>query len=265
MSETKVNSKVGFWVLVGLLAASGVTMAFIAVLGVFDSVASSLVWRIFVADLYLIASFAAQHVWLRRAIWTATSITFVLGIVHVFWRFTPYWEWADGRSSFTVGDSSTGWSPWFGFEGDLEAAGHIAAVGLIMLGFVSLAYRWVAGQRIIRGIYTFTFAAGILSTLLSIVLILDSPHRMDLGSWLGELALGTAILALTGAAIVTISAFVQRRAARSEIHATAPTALEQRQANTGDAAPSTLADLTTEQLRVLVRQHVDEYLSERGR
>lgn len=291
MSGTKESSRTGFWVLIGLLAASGVAMAFIVVFGMFDSVAYSLVWRVFVADLYLIASLAAQHRWLRLTAWIATGVTFLLGMVNVFWRFTPYWEWTDGRSSFTVGDPRTGWSPWFGFEESLEYAAHLVLVGVVALGFVSLAYRWVAGERVLRAVYAFTFTAGLLSVLLGAVLILDSPYRMGLDEWVGQLQAGITILALTAAAIVTIAAFVLRRAARTAEHAgsfasAGSFAEQQRLAavaqaagaaaplpapGTGSQAPQTpptegaLARLTPDELRVLVRRYVDDYLAERER
>jgi hypothetical protein len=281
-------------VLIGLLAASGVAMAFIVVFGMFDSVAYSLVWRVFVADLYLIASLAAQHRWLRLTAWIGTGVTFLLGMVNVFWRFTPYWQWADGRDYYTVGDPRTGWSPWFGFEESLEYAAHLVLVGVVVLGFVSLAYRWVAGERVLRAVYVFTFAAGLLSVLLGAVLILDSPYRMGLDEWVGQLQAGITILALTAAAIVTIAAFVLRRAARSAeragipgIPGTAGSFAEQqrlaavaqaagaaaplRASGTGSQAPQAphtegaLATLTPDELRALVRRYVDDYLAERER
>lgn len=261
MSEVKAAGRTGFWILVGLLAASGVAMAFIVVFGEFDSVAYSLVWRVFVADLYLIASLAAQHRWLRLTAWIGTGVVFALGMVNVFWRFTPYWQWAEGRSSFRVGDESTGWSPWFGFEADLEYAAHLLLVGIVVLGFVSLAYRWVAGERVLRAVYTFTFVSGLLAVLLGAVLILDSPHRLNLDDWVRQLQAGITILALTAAAIVAIAAFVQRKTARQGVSESVERAVDP----PTPSAEQTLAALTPEQLRALVRQYVDERLAERER
>lgn len=78
----------GLWILIAILGASGVVMAFLTVLGSFDSFTGGMVWRILVADLYLIASLLAQHTWLRRAAWAGTALTFVFGIVNEVWRFT---------------------------------------------------------------------------------------------------------------------------------------------------------------------------------
>ncbi len=263
IETTKPKSKRPFWVLIGLLAVSGVVMAFIVMFGMFDSVAYSLVWRVFVADLYLIASLTAQHTWLRRAAWVATGLTFLLGAVNVFWRYTPYWQWADGRSSMTSGDPSTGWSPWFGFEQDLEFAGHTVTIGLIVLSFISLAYRWVSNQRGLQGIYVFTFAAGLISIVLGVLLTLSHPYRMPIDSWVSQLMGGMVILTLTGAAIVTIGAFVQRRASRVDERNSAVGSQESHPAS--GQAPQSLAALSPDELRTLVRGYVDEYLTEGGR
>lgn len=269
--ETVVGKKrTGFWVLIAILAVSGVLAALIVVFGAFDSIAYSIVWRVFVADLYLVASLAAQHTWLRRTAWIATGFTFVLGMVNVFWRFTPYYRWADGRSSYTVGDPSTGWSPWYGFNEDLEAAAHLILVGVIMLGFVSLAYRWISEERLMRGIYVATFVATCVSVLLCAILIVDSGHRWNLSEDLGRVAAGAAILALTAAAIVTIAAFVQRRAAKSAVRDGRPVAPNPAAAVLPQALDTHVPGVpgspaaTDDELRSLVRGYVDEYLRERG-
>ena len=288
--DTRVASKsehrkAGFWVLVTILAVSGVATAFIAVFGLFESTAYSIVWRVFVADLYLIASFAAQHRWLRRASWIAIGMTLVLGLVHVFWQFTPYSRWADGRTRYTVGDPSTGWSPWFGFEGDLEAAAHITVLGLLWLGFVSLAYRWVKEQRVIRTIYLLTFVTLLAAVALGVLLILDSPHRWDIGWVWGQLEAGIVILALTGTSIVLIGAFVQRRS--SSMRTPLQSVGQRQPSSSGEAARSDRTgdtrgsdftaqieqadlparitqELSEAELRTLVREVVDEALRERG-
>jgi hypothetical protein len=267
--------RTGFWLLLGLLALSGVSMAFIVIFGFFDSTAYSIVWRVFVADLYLIASFAAQHRWLRLTAWIGTGITFVIGLVNAFWQYTPYYRWAGGRASYTVGDEGTGWSPWFGFEQDLEAAAHLLLVTVLVLGFVSLAHRWIVGERVLHGIYVFTFIAALTAALIGAMLILDSPFRWDIGGdALGKVAAGISILALTGAAIVTIAAFVQRKAARARAaaehrgeriaaavtdHLAAPGPAQA--GASGAASPAGRSDA---ELRELVRGYVDEYLRERG-
>lgn len=273
MVNTGDRRRVGFWVLIGVLGVSGISMAFIAVFGLFDSTAFSLVWRVFVADLYLIASLAAQHRWLRWTAWIGTAVTFLLGLVNVFWRYTPYYEWADGRTNYTVGDSGSGWSPWFGFEGDLEASAHLILVGVILLGFVSLAYRWVAGERLLRAIYVFTFVSGLVSVLLGAVLILDSPFRWNLSSGWEQALAGFVILALTAMAIVIIAAFVQRNAARARVRAAegaqaaaiadglVPSAALSPAPSGSSVSAAGIAD---DELRVLVRTYVDEYLAERG-
>lgn len=261
-NERGRTHRTGFWWLIALLAASGVAMAIIVVFGMFESVAYSIVWRVFVADLYLIASLAAQHRWLRLAAWAGTAVTFVLGMVSVFWRYTPYWEWADGSKSHTVGDSSTGWSPWFGFEDDLEISGHVIVVTFLLLGFVSFAYRWISAERLLRGIYVFTFVAGFAASLLGVVQILDSPFRMNLGDWIGQLQAGLVILALTAAAIVIIAAFVQRSASRSRQRKQGAVAARAAAVDAMGARDATGSELSHDELRTLVRGYVDEYLRE---
>lgn len=263
------RSKRGFWILIGVLALSGVAIAVVVALGLFDSITYSLAWRVFVADLYLIASLAAHHTWLRRAVWIGAGITFVLGVVNVAWEYTPYDEWADGRSSYTYGDPSTGWSPWFGFEADLEWAGHFIVGGLVLLGFISFAYRWLVNSRLLRTIYFATFGVALSVLVLGTVLILDSQARLNLDDAWQQLQMGLVILALTGAAIVIIAGATQRSAARAAERSGQGTGPGATQLAYGPGTPglpesATLAHLTEEELRLLVRKHVDEYLRERG-
>ena len=279
------RSKRGFWILISVLAASGVAIALIVALGLFDSITYSLTWRVFVADLYLIASLAAQHTWLRRAVWIGAGVTFVLGIVNAAWDYTPFSKWADGRTSITAGDPSTGWSPWFGFEDRLEGAGHFVVGGLVLLGFISFAYRWISASQMLRTIYYVTFAVAGSVLVLGVLLILDSPWWLDLGSAWSQLQMGLIILALTGAAIVIIAGVTQRNAARAAARSlqgagiAAGTVVQnprtpqsQQVVSDNHASPhiaalpehETLARLTEVQLRELVRKHVDEYLNERG-
>lgn len=259
--------KRGLWILIALLAVSGVSMALIVVFGLFDSIAYSLVWRVFVADLYLVASLAAQHTWLRRSIWVGTGVTFVLGLVSAFWEYTPYAEeWADHVYGPVVGVRSSGWSPWHGFEADLEYAAHLAVCGLVLLGVLSFAYRWVARDRVLRAIYTVTFVLSGIALLLGVALILDSPWRWDLTEGWGRTEAALSILAFTGAAILIIAAILQRNAQRSERR-------PQEIPDTDKAAAAALAaavggdtaGAADEELRSLVRQYVDEYLNERER
>ena len=277
--------RIWFRALIGILALSGVVTALIVAFGAFDSVAFSLVWRVFVADLYLVAAFAAQHVWLRRAVWIGAAATFVLGVVNAFWPYTPYYEWADGRNTYTVGDPSTGWSPWFGFNDDLEFACNVIVIGLVALSFVSFAYRWIVEVRALRITYLATYICGLAFLIVTALRICDSPHRWNLGDDLGRTQAVLIILALTAAVIVCISAFVQRNAWRAAqrgaavvpADGAAPVA-----ATTGvgvaagaaallpgtpaaDASSATArlpAGLTEAELRALVRSYVDEYLRE---
>lgn len=240
-------------------------MAFIAIFGMFDTIAYSMVWRVFVADVYLIAALAAQHNWLRWAAWIGTGITFIIGMVNVFWDLVPADRWS---GSYEYGDPSTGWNPWWGFEQDLEVAANLAVGTILLLGFISLAFRWIADERLLRSAYVFTFVTGILSVLLGVFLVLDTPYRWNAPSWFGQLNAGLIILALTGAAIVIIAAFVQRKAARIREEAVqaappevAPVDTEARFASPSQGA--SLAGMSPDELRVLVRQYVDEYLRER--
>lgn len=261
------RSRTGFWILIGVLAVSGVSMAFIAIFGMFDTIAYSMVWRVFVADVYLIAALAAQHNWLRWCAWIGTGVTFLIGMANVFWEFTPADRWDD---RFVYGDPSSGWNPWWGIENDVEVAAHLALGTILLLGFISLAYRWIANERLLRLVYVFMFVMGILSVLLGVFLVLDTPHRWNAPSWLGQLNAGLIILALTGAAIVIIAAFVQRKAVRARDAAAVATEshLSPVDADVRFAAPNeaaSAAGMSPEELRALVRQYVDEYLEERQR
>lgn len=236
--------RLGFWVLVGVLAVSGVAMAFIVLFGLAESQAFSLTWRIFVADIYLIASLAAQHEWLKRTIWVGTAVSFVFGVLVVFWPDQDYYRNWDADYEDLVRTP-------FGVMSDLGNALHIMLVALVLLGFISLGYRYLRGERVLRIIYVATFAAGLVAAGLWAV---EAVAR----TWLDTpVQLGLTILALTAAAIVIIAALVQRKAWKD------------RQAAVPD--PARLAHgaagvrIDDPELRALVRRYVDEYLEERGR
>lgn len=240
--------RLGFWVLVGVLAASGVAMAFIVLFGLAESQAFSLTWRVFIADVFLIASLAAQHVWLRRAIWVGTAVTFLLGVLVTFWPDDAYYVEYDISSGL---DSVQSQRTAFGLLNDLNTAAYIMLVALVVLGFLSLGYRYLHHERLLRLIYIATFVAGLAAASSWAIEAIAQ-------SWLDSpVQLGILILALTAAAIVIIAALVQRKAWKD------------REAATPDrAAPVsglTTARLDDPELRALVRRYVDEYLEERGR
>lgn len=261
MTTAGDRGKVGFWILIGLLAASGVTMALIAVFGWFDSAAFDLVWRVFLADVYIICSFAAQHVWLRRTVWIGAGITFAAGIVNVFWRYTPFYRPFGWSENEVWGDPSTGWDRWRHIESDIEMACHLLLVCAIVLGFVSLAYRWIVAERVLKVIYWVTFITGAAAALMGAIMMVGYYRfwRDDEG-W-SQTRLALFILALTGAAIVTIGGFVQRKAALAKApeHAVGVSSLYE---GVGVAAQRTG---NPDELRALVRQYVDEYLAEKDR
>ncbi|RLP71888.1 hypothetical protein D9V32_15780 [Mycetocola tolaasinivorans] len=251
------RSRVAFWWLIGVLAASGVAMAFVVAFGEFGSVGFSITWRVFVADLYLIAALAAQHVWLRRTIWIGAGITFLLGIITVLWPGSGRNRWS--QPYYEYGNTQSGWSPWDGFLQDLETALHICVGGLVVLGFLSLAYRWLKGERVLRITYLTTFGLGVASILIAAIRTLDSRYRMNLGEGLSRVHTALIILALTGAAIVIIAGFVQRRTilARERL-AASPV-----EASPAPAVPEATVPVDNPELRALVRTYVEEYLRER--
>ncbi|MFZ4842096.1 hypothetical protein [Mycetocola saprophilus] len=248
-----------FWWLTGILAASGIAMAFIAASGVFDSVGYSLVWRVFIADLYLIASLAAQHVWLRRSIWVGTAATLAIGLINTLARYLPAGEPAryESRSD-----------RWFGLEQNIEVAANVIIITLIVLGFISLAYRWLSDDSVLRGTYIATFCLGLLGMVLTVIDILDSPSRWGISQHLGQIQSGVFILAFTGAAIVTIGGFFLRKSAlgrmRDESVRAAAFAAAQKLVPVPPSQPAAAGVAAgEEELRALVRKYVDEYLAER--
>lgn len=241
----KDPARLRFWVLICLLAITGVTMAFIAAFGLNDSTAFEIVWRVFVALLYLVVSFVATHTWLRLTIWAAIGVTFILGLVSALWRYTPFHL---DYSDYTYGDRSSGWSPWINLHHDLESAAHVITLGLLSLGLLSLAHRWIREQPVIRGAYYFAFVTGVIALLLGAGLMIDNRDRWDVFTALDRFEAGLIILALTAAVIVVISAFVQWRGERKQ------------------AAPARAADLShleEDELRQLVHRYVDEYLDQK--
>ncbi|MCS4275723.1 hypothetical protein M2390_000884 [Mycetocola sp. BIGb0189] len=248
-----------FWWLTGILAASGIAMAFIAASGVFDSVGYSLVWRVFTADLYLIASLAAQHVWLRRSIWVGTAATLAIGLINTFAHYIP----AGAPARFETRSDR-----WFGVEQDVEVAANIIVITLIVLGFISLAYRWLAEDSVLRGTYVATFCLIVLGMLLTVIDIIDSPSRWGISQHFGQIQSGVFILAFTGAAIVTIGGFFLRKSAlgrmRDESVRAAALAAAKKLVPVPPSDPGTVGITAGEdELRALVRKYVDEYLAER--
>lgn len=255
-------ARIRFWVFIGLLCATGVTMAFIAAFGFNDSIAFDIVWRVFVVLLYIVISFASQHRWLRLSTWTAIGITFVLGLVTVFSSSLPFIPQQQRSGDYIWGDPTTGWNPWFGIEQDLEVAAHMICVGLLALGLLSLAYRWINEQPVLQGIYRATSILTLFSVLIGAVLIMDTRHRWNIFHQIERLEAGIVILALTGAAVVVIGAFVQRRSLHPE------SSREGISAGSAASAGSVSEKLQAagweeDELRALVRQYVDEYLDEK--
>lgn len=265
MTTTSERSKLGFWILVGLLAASGVSMALIAVFGWFDSAAFDLVWRVFLADVYIICSFAAQHAWLRRTIWVGAGITFVAGLVNVFWRYTSFYRPYTWNEHEVWGDPSTGWDRWQGIESDIEMACHLLLVCAIVLGFVSFAYRWIVTERVLKAFYWFTFIAGATASLLGAFMLVGYWRFWQDYEELQQARLALFILALTGAAIVTIGGFVQRKAMLARVKEE-PVVLGSMTAGTSPTIGVGAGGgevIHPDEMRALVRQYVDEYLAEK--
>ncbi len=241
----KQKPRTAFWILVGVLALSGIVMAVIVFLGLTESKAFTLTGLIFLADVYLIISLAARHVWLQRTIWVGTALTFILGVVVAFWEEDNYYvgEWSPDIPYDQMERSV------YGFLSDLTFGAHTILGCLLALGIISIAYRWIRRERILMAIYYFMFVAGVAAGLLWAI-----GYVLQFSDDLIPLQLGVSILALTAAAITIIAGFVQRNAQQS---------LEQsRQAATLAQAGGGMPD---EELRTLVRQYVQEYLEERGR
>ncbi|MFC5338780.1 hypothetical protein [Leucobacter denitrificans] len=241
----KSRPRTGFWILIGLLALSGVVMAVIVFLGLTESKAFTIAGLIFLADVYLIISLAARHIWLQRTIWVGTAITFILGVVVAFWEETEYYvgEW-DPDVPYDEMQRSV-----YGFLSDLTFAAHTILGCLLALGIISIAHRWIRRERILMSIYYFMFVAGIVAGILWAI-----GYMMQFSDDLVPLQLGVSILALTAAAIIIIAGFVQRKAQQSE-----------EQSRQLAAATQISGGLSDDALRARVRELVDEYLEERGR
>lgn len=237
--------RLGFWLLVGVLAISGIAMAVIVFLGLTESKAFGLAGFVFLADVYLIISLAARHTWLQRTIWVGTVLTFVLGVIVTFWPDDDYYaEDYDPNISFDEMHRST-----YGVLSDVSYAAHTLLGTLLALGIISMAWRWIKHERVLRVIYYFMFIVGAGAGLFwAIGFVIRHTENLV------PLQLGLTILALTAGAIVIIAGFVQRNAERSR-------ELADRQGLPLEAGSAR----SDEELRQLVRQYVEEYLEERGR
>lgn len=246
------TSRIGFWVLIGILAVTGVAMAIIVAFGLTESKAFGLVGYLFLADFYLVVSLVARHKGLQRTIWVGTVLTFVLGVVLVFWPESDYYVNAN--------DPNAGPDEWirtpYGLWHDIAFASHTVLGTLLALGLISLAYKSIVGERTIRAIYFFMFGTGLIAAALWAGGLLweDSDGLLPY-------QLSVTILALTAAAIVIIAAFVQRNAQLAEERRSVAEIAHGAHGMVG--AGGGLEN--EEALRALVRQYVDEYLAERER
>lgn len=276
MDQQLQRRRTGFWILIAVLAVSGLAMAFIALFGLFSGGAYSFVWRLFVADLYLIASLAAKHQWLRVSIWVAVGVTFVLGVTS---RIVDYTQ-GGGYDDFFNYTEPTSFAVLLE---DLEWSGHIIVGTLIALGFISFAYRWLAGEKVLRAIYFAAFGLAGAAALVSVLAVLSWGRWGLAMSDLDPLILSLWTLALTAGAIVIIGGVVQRKQIQAAGAAgfaapagavppgagSVPAELVGGPAQGGAhayplPAGTVLAGQEAAELRALVRGYVDEYLAERA-
>lgn len=132
-------------------------------------------------------------------------------------------------------------------------------VGLLGLGLLSLAYRWIMDQPVLQGIYWGTIVFTLISLLIGAVLIMDSRHRWNIFHQIERLEAGIVILAMTGAVIIVIGAFVQRRSIRADSSRENIPVVD-----TGSAQEKLrAAGIDHDDIRALVRRYVDEYLDEK--
>ena len=205
-TTNKFRPTARFWILIGLLAASGVAMAFIVAFGLSESKAFTVVWTICVADVYLIASLAARHRWLRFAIWVGTAIVFVGGVIIAF---IPQEEQYRETATSTAGSWEWERTPYGVFVETVYSL-HVLVIVLVLLGFVSLGYRFVCHERVLWVIYILTFITALAAALL---ITFDLAVQPSADFYAGQVSL--SILAFTGAAIVIIGALVQRKAGQA--------------------------------------------------
>lgn len=247
-AEERPRSRMGFWILIGILAVTGLAMAFLVIFGLAESKASGLVGFLFLADLYLVVSLVARHRWLRLTLWVGTAISFVFGVVTVFWPNRDYYV-----NSNNLGADPDEWKrTTFGVLNDTLYAVHTVLAVLLALGIVSLAYRWIVKSRPFTVVYFAMFVTAIIAAILwAVGFIVEGDDR------LAPYQLGTSILALTAAAIVVIAAFVMRNTQAAEERASS-------EAARGVAHPLGSPEHDAA-LRALVREYVEEYLAERER
>lgn len=290
----------GFWALIVVLAATGVAMAMIVAFGLAESRAFYIVGYIFLADVYLIASLAAQHTWLRRTIWVGTPVVLAVSLLTVFWPERDYYvEPPNGVWSEDYEWVRTS----YGVLSDVHGAMHLVLSTFVVLGFVSLAYQSVRSERVLNITYSITYVTAIAAALLTAFSIIVEPKVR-----LTPYQLGLGILALTAAAIVIIATLVQRKSPSAVggqaghgltaehgaagagagagvgagvLPATVPAAAGTG-AGTGTGVDGALVDggalaprpgpqvpgdaivVNRDELRIVVRELVDEYLGERG-
>lgn len=213
--------------LAGLLAAGGVFI------GGEAWKASSTAGLVFLLNLLVLISFVSPHVKLRFAQWIAIPIIGLLSAVFI------WWDGNYGEEDY-IGDTWVYQRTDFEIFRDWSMGLWWVVAALAILSFFSKTWPLIKENVFLRYSYFFTYAMGLLAAVIAWINTgVDGMEPETLV--LVESVL--VILALTGASIVIISAFVERSRLRSE------------------AAEKQVAAAQPENLEALVDFRIETYLA----
>jgi len=199
---------------------AGIAMGSIAIAGVLAAAAVALggdIWKasstagiIFLATMLLLVSFVAVHRWLRVSQWVLAPIVALLSSIQIWWdgdygveRVGPTGELAYMRTDYGI------FSDW--------SMGLWWIVGaLVLLSFFSRTWEALKNSPSHRAAISLVYYAVFAITLVAATVALVSSGLEIEGDSVYLLQSVLAILGLTGATIVIISAFVNRPKRQSQ-------------------------------------------------
>jgi hypothetical protein len=212
--------------LAGLLAAGGVFI------GGEAWKASSTAGLVFLLNLLVLISFVSPHKKLRFAQWIAIPIIGLLSAIFIWWE-------SDYGNGDYVGDTWVYTRTDYEMFRDWSMGLWWVVVALAILSFFSKTWPLIKEAAFLRYSYIFTFSTALLAAVIAWVNIgIDGMETQDLV--LVESVL--VILAVTGASIVIISAFVERSRLKSE------------------AAEESIAPIQPEKLEELIDSRIEAFL-----
>lgn len=209
---------------------------------------------IFLADIYIVASLAARHRWLRLTIWVTTAISLVVSLI---------WAWYPKGNHMYAEYTHQGEfirKTLLGHFSSVNITLHLCVVTFVLIGFFSFAWRFIASNRGFRIVYITAVIFGIGSWV--VFAIGENMHERT--DFVKRLNVAVIIIAITCMAVVVVGAIVtatQRRVAVRNGQAGSITAAG---ASAATGLAQTEGVVITPELEALITRIVDERITQRA-